>query len=135
MYNITYNPINILEIIKSVKEDEGGAIVTFIGTVRNENKGRKVRYLLYEAYEEMAIPIMKEIAEEAKLKWNLKKIAITHRIGKLEIGDESIVIAVSSTHRDEGFKACHFIIDKIKEIVPIWKKEYFEGGEEWIEEG
>jgi molybdopterin synthase catalytic subunit len=115
-----------------VETPEAGAIVVFSGVTRNNSNGKKVLYLEYEAYTEMAVKMMERIGLEAKQKWNINKIAITHRIGRLEIGESSVVIAVSAPHRKEAFEACHFAIDRLKQIVTIWKKEYFEDGAVWV---
>jgi molybdopterin synthase catalytic subunit len=104
----------------------------FIGTVRSKTGEKKVIRLEYEAYEPMAILELKKIIEMAKEKWNLKGWAISHRVGTLNIGDVAVVVAVSTAHRKESFEACQFIIDSLKQTVPIWKKEVFDGGEEWV---
>jgi molybdopterin synthase catalytic subunit len=106
--------------------------VTFAGTTRDHNDGRSVTRLEYEAYPEMALAEMRKIGDEARQRWPIADIAIVHRIGVVPIGEASVVIAVSSAHRAAAFAACHFAIDRLKEVVPIWKKEHFEGGEVWI---
>jgi molybdopterin synthase catalytic subunit len=120
-------------VIDHVRKDESGAVALFSGVVRNENMGRRVLYLEYDAYPEMAQRVMREIAEEAMGRWPLTDVAMQHRTGRLEIGETSLLIAVSSPHRREAFDACHALVDRFKEVVPIWKKEVWEGGEEWIE--
>ena len=110
-------------------------MLLFYGVVRNENLGRRVEYLEYDAYPEMAEKVMREVAEEMMRRWPVTDIAIQHRTGRLEIGQESLLVAVSSPHRKEAFEAGLALIDRFKELVPIWKKEVFEGGEEWIEGG
>ena len=115
-----------------VAEEGDGAVVPFAGLVRNPTQGRRVQFLEYEAYEPMALSEMRRLAEEAGRRWPIVRIAITHRIGLVEIGETSVAIAVSSAHRGEAFAACRFAIDRLKEIVPIWKKEHFEGGEVWV---
>ncbi|MBK7872040.1 MAG: molybdenum cofactor biosynthesis protein MoaE [Saprospiraceae bacterium] len=109
-----------------------GAVDVFIGTVRDHTQGRKVVRLEYEAYEPMAISEMRKIAEAAIHRWPVQRIAIHHRIGTLQIGDAAVVIAVSTPHREEAFEACKWIIDTLKQTVPIWKKEIFEDGEVWV---
>jgi molybdopterin synthase catalytic subunit len=110
-----------------------GAVVTFEGVVRNHTKGRATRFLEYEAYEPMALAKMREIAAEVVGKFPVARIGMTHRLGHLEIGEASIVIVVTSAHRKPAFEACHYAIDRLKKIVPIWKKEFFEDGEVWVE--
>ncbi|MER3419936.1 MAG: molybdopterin converting factor, partial [Chloroflexota bacterium] len=105
----------------------------FYGVVRNHNRGRRVLYLEYDAYPPMAEKKMHEIAAEVRQRWPVTGIAMRHRIGRLEIGEVSVMIAVASAHRADAIAACHYAIDRLKEIVPIWKKEVFEGGEEWLE--
>jgi molybdopterin synthase catalytic subunit len=106
--------------------------VSFAGTTRRDNAGRVVIRLEYEAYEPMALSEMRKLAAEAGTRWKITRIAIAHRVGVVEIGETSVAIAVSAPHRAEAFEACRFAIDRLKEIVPIWKKEHFEGGEIWI---
>ncbi len=115
-----------------VKTDDSGGIVVFIGTVRNHTKGKRVIRLDFEAYEPMAILEMKKIAAQAFEKFSLKKIAIHHRVGVLEIGEIPVIISASAAHRGAAFDACEFAIDTLKETVPIWKKEIFEDGEVWV---
>ncbi len=132
MVEITDKPIKIDEVIKSVTSENAGAIDVFIGTVRNKTKGKTVVKLDFEAYEPMAITEMQKIVNTAKQKWSIEKIAVVHRVGLLEIGDVPVVIAVSTPHRKDSFDACQFVIDTLKETVPIWKKEIFEDGEVWV---
>lgn len=115
-----------------VKTDDSGGIVTFVGTVRNQTKGKRVLRLDFEAYEPMAISEMRKIAEQAVERFSLKKIAIYHRVGSLEVGEVPVVIAASAAHRGAAFDACEYAIDTLKETVPIWKKEIFEDGEVWV---
>ncbi|UTA68529.1 molybdenum cofactor biosynthesis protein MoaE [Emticicia sp. 21SJ11W-3] len=115
-----------------VKTADAGGIVTFVGTVRNATQGKAVVRLDFEAYEPMAISEMKKIAEAALVAFSLKKIAIHHRVGTLSIGEVPVVIAVSAAHRKAAFDACEYVIDTLKETVPIWKKEIFEDGEIWV---
>src|ERR1700690_1711151 len=132
MIEIVNGPIAIQHVLESVRDSSAGAIDVFIGITRDHADGKKVLTLEYEAYESMAVRLMTRIAEEAQSRWSVKKISIVHRIGKVDIGEASIVIAVSSVHRREAFDACRFIIDSIKTTAPIWKKEYFHGGESWV---
>jgi molybdopterin synthase catalytic subunit len=133
MHIVTPEPIDPNELAAKVASPRAGGIATFLGVVRDNSLGRKVRYLLYEAYPPMAVKEMEAIEREVRGRWEIEKIAITHRIGRLEIGEASVGIAVSSAHRREGIEACHFAIDRLKQTVPVWKKEYWEGGEVWIE--
>ena len=132
MVKITENPINIDEVIKSVASKNAGAIDVFIGTVRNKTKGKAVVKLDFEAYEPMAISELQKIVDIAKKKWAIEKVAVVHRVGLLELGEVPVVIAVSTPHRKDSFDACQFVIDTLKETVPIWKKEIFEDGEVWV---
>lgn len=117
-----------------VLADSNGAVTTFAGTVRDNTKGRGTSYLVYDAYKEMAEKKMKEIGDELKEKWEVDSVAVLHRVGKLEIGEISVLIAISSAHRKASLEACHYAIDRLKETVPIWKKEVWsDGGEAWIE--
>ena len=131
-FKISDTPLNTQEVIKMAESDKAGAVAVFIGTVRNHSQHKKVVSLEYEAYEAMAIRKMKEISEAAKQKWPIEKVAIHHRIGKLDIGDIAVVLAVSTPHRKESFEACEHLIDTLKEVVPIWKKEIYEDGEVWV---
>jgi molybdopterin converting factor subunit 1 len=129
---IVRGPIDVAALERAASDPGAGAIVTFAGTTREENAGRRVTRLEYEAYEPMALSEMRKIAREAGKRWPIVRIGIAHRVGVVEIGETSVAIAVAAAHRAEGFDACCFAIDRLKEIVPIWKKEYFEGGELWI---
>lgn len=121
--------------VDEVRTDQAGAIATFVGTTRVESRGRTVLHLDYEAYEEMAEQVMAQIAAELSDRYELCAIAIHHRTGRVEIGDASVVIAVSAPHRQDALAACKDAIDRLKEEVPLWKKEVYEGGEEWIGRG
>jgi len=132
MYRVTREPIDLQELVQRVTDASAGAIATFIGTTRNNNEGRKVIALDYEAYPEMAEKELARIGEDAGKKWKIERMAITHRIGPVQITEPSVIIAVSAAHRDDAFQACRFAIEEIKKTVPIWKKEVFEGGEVWI---
>ena len=132
MFEIVEQPIEITRLIMAVGRPEAGAIATFIGTTRDHNSGRRVMRLEYEAYPTMAIREMRRIGDEVTARFSSQAIAIVHRIGVVEIGEASVAIAVSAAHRGAAFDACRFAIDRLKEIVPIWKKEHYEGGEIWI---
>jgi len=132
MFRVTNQPIDLDELVRYVSDPEAGAIATFIGTTRNHNEGRKVIALDYEAYPEMAEKELARIGADANKQWPLCRMAIVHRLGPVQIGDASVIIAVSSAHRDAAFAASRFAIEEIKKTVPIWKKEVFEGGEVWI---
>ncbi len=126
-------PINAPGLIQHVRTAGDGAIVTFDGCVRNQSHGRRTLYLDYEAYETMAIAKMREIAGELHTKFSIDRVAIAHRLGRLEIGETSVFIAVSAPHRPAAFEACRYAIDTLKRTVPIWKKEYFEDGAVWAD--
>lgn len=132
MIEITDQPINVQKVINAASTENAGAVNVFIGTVRNNTKGKKVIRLEYEAYEPMAIGEIKKIIDSVSQKWVLTGFAISHRIGTLLPGDIAVVVAVSTAHRKDSFTACQYMIDTLKETVPIWKKEYFEDGEHWV---
>jgi len=111
-----------------------GALCLFAGVVRNENSGRAVSHLEYEAYEDMALPLMEEIARETLTRWPVTAVEMIHRLGRLEIGEPSVAVAVSAPHRDAAFAACRHAIDALKSRVPIWKKEYYADGSQWLEQ-
>jgi molybdopterin synthase catalytic subunit len=129
---IVHRRIDLAALDRAVRDAKAGAVVTFVGTTRNENAGRRVRRLEYEALASMATKEMRTLATTAKKRWRLRKVAMVHRIGVVPVGEASVAIAVSSGHRAEAFAACHWLIDRLKEIVPIWKKEHYRGGEIWI---
>lgn len=132
MVEITHSTIDLQRITGIVTNPESGAIDIFIGTTRNNAGGREVLSLTYEAYEPMALKIMAQLEDEARSRWPLHRVAIVHRLGVVDPGEASVVIAVSSAHRKEAFEACRFLIDRLKQDVPIWKKERFvDGTEEW----
>jgi molybdopterin synthase catalytic subunit len=133
LFEITAAPLSVDEVNRRVTSPAAGAVVTFTGIVRGTNQGRQVRYLEYEAYPEMAESVLRQIGEEVKARWTVEEVAIVHRTGRLEIGEASVVIAIASGHRQGAFEAGRYAIDRIKQMVPVWKKEYFEGGEVWIE--
>jgi molybdopterin synthase catalytic subunit/molybdopterin converting factor small subunit len=128
-------PLSLDRVVAEVRDDRAGAIATFIGTTRIHSRGREVDHLEYEAYEGMAETVMAEIVEGLHARYDLCAVAIHHRIGRVAIGDESVVIAVSAPHRADALAACRDAIDTLKEHVPLWKKEIYEGGEEWIGRG
>jgi len=132
MFKVIDKPIQLQELVDYVRDPQAGAIATFIGTTRNNNEGRKVIALDYEAYPEMAEQELRRIGEEAAERWQICKMAIVHRIGPVQLTEASVVIVVSSAHREAAFAASRFVIEEIKRTVPIWKKEVFEGGEVWI---
>jgi molybdopterin synthase catalytic subunit len=133
MISIREDPIDVNKILEETSDDSAGAIAFFIGVVRDHNEGKKVTKIYYEAYKEMAEKVLLEIEDEATKKWNIKKFIAVHRIGDLNIGDISVIVAVSTEHRKEAFEACKYTIDMIKIRVPIWKKEKSDSGEHWLE--
>jgi molybdopterin synthase catalytic subunit/molybdopterin converting factor small subunit len=134
-FRLTAEPLSLGAVVDEVRSDRAGAIATFIGTTRLQSRGRSVLHLDYEAYEEMAEQVMAAIAADLKRRYDLCEIAIHHRTGRVEIGEASVVIAVSAPHRQDALAACKDAIDTLKEQVPLWKKEFYEGGEEWIGRG
>lgn len=130
-FEITEDEITADELVREVVQPKDGAVVVFVGVVRDNSHGHKVRYLKYEAYKEMAEKKLAEIGEEIRQRWGLDEMAIRHRVGSLQVGDTAVVIAVAAPHRKDAFVACEYAIDRLKQIVPIWKKEYFEDGEVW----
>ena len=133
VFEIVRVPIRIEPLASKLQRPEDGAIVIFDGIVRNNTSGRKTLYLEYDGYEPMALKKMKDIGAEIRGKWLVNHICIVHRLGRLEIGDTSVVIAIASAHRKIAFEACQYAIDTLKRTVPIWKKEFFEDGEVWVE--
>ena len=133
MVRLQSEPILIEELFCEVRTDADGAVVLFSGTVRDHNKGRRVLHLEYEAYTAMAQAEMEKIEADALQRFAVSRVALVHRTGQLEIGEISVLAAVSAAHRADAFEAGRFIIDTLKQSVPIWKKEVFEGGEVWIE--
>ncbi|HET7137607.1 MAG TPA: molybdenum cofactor biosynthesis protein MoaE [Gaiellaceae bacterium] len=132
---LSEEPLSLDHVVDEVRSDEAGAIATFTGTTRVHSRGRTVTHLDYEAYEGMAERVMEEIAAALEQRYELTGIAIHHRVGRVSIGDTSVVIAVSAPHRGHALAACQDAIDELKERVPLWKKEVYEGGEEWIGRG
>lgn len=132
MFRVTRTPIRIEALLRAVRDPAAGAVVTFVGTTRNENAGRRVVRLEYEAFATMACREMRRLANTAVRRWKLRRVAMVHRVGIVPVGQASVAIAVSAGHRAEAFAACHWLIDRLKEIVPIWKREHFRGGQIWI---
>jgi MoaE-MoaD fusion protein len=132
---ITTEPLDVARVVADAERDEAGAIASFVGTVRRSSRGRDVQYLEYEAFEEMAEPMLVRLGESLTEKHGLSAVAIHHRIGRVEIGEASVVIAVSAPHRASALDACREAIDTLKETIPLWKKEVYVGGEEWIGQG
>ena len=131
---ISERPLDVGDAVARVAGPDMGGIVTFIGAVRDHARGRAIRHLEYEAYPEMAVREMEKIADEAARRWPQARVAIGHRAGHLEIGEIAVVVAAAAPHRAEAFLACRFAIDTLKETVPIWKKEFAEGGEYWVDD-
>jgi molybdopterin synthase catalytic subunit len=129
---ISFETLNLTDCQAFIASDSTGGLVHFVGTVRNHTKGKNVLFLDFEGYEPMALKEMRKIADDAIAKFTIDKIAIYHRLGKLEIGEIPVIIGVSAAHRLAAFKACQYAIDTLKETVPIWKKEHFEDGEVWV---
>jgi molybdopterin synthase catalytic subunit len=125
--------LGIDALIGLVQGDGDGAVATFLGLVRNHNMGRRVRHLEYEAYAPLAVKVFEQIAREVAERWPDSRLALHHRVGRLEIGEVSVAIAAGSPHRANAFAACRYAIERVKQIAPIWKHEFFEGGDVWIE--
>jgi molybdopterin synthase catalytic subunit len=130
---IVREPIQAEPLVAALKQGEDGAVVVFDGIVRNNTRGRRTLYLVYEAYESMALAQMQGLAAESMARFSVREVAIVHRLGRLEIGETSVLIAVASAHRAQAFDACRWLIDTLKKTVPIWKKEFFEGGAVWAD--
>jgi molybdopterin converting factor subunit 1 len=133
LYHITRDVIDAQKISRQLLRGEDGAICIFEGVVRNNSKGKRTLHLVYEAYETMALKKLEEIGIFVKQAWDIDSIAMIHRLGHLDIGETSVAVIITSAHRRASFDACHYAIDKLKKVVPIWKKEFFEDGEVWIE--
>jgi molybdopterin synthase catalytic subunit len=131
MVHLTRDAIDLTALQAVTPAD--GALCVFVGVVRDQNAGRPVRYLEYEGYEDMALPLMEEIAATVRRRWPVTDVRMVHRLGRLEIGEASVAVAVASPHRDEAFAACRHAIDTLKATVPIWKKEYYADGSTWLE--
>ena len=134
-FRVTEEPLSLDAVVTEVADERAGAIATFAGTVRRHSRGRDVVYLEYEAYAEMAEDVMAQLAAELEQRHDLTAVAMHHRVGRVEIGEASVVIAVSAPHRHAALAACREAIDTLKQTVPLWKKEVYEGGEEWIGRG
>ena len=134
LFKVTHDPMNADELVRLVRRDEAGAVSLFYGDVRNHSEGRSVDRLEYEAHESMALRKMREVAAETKQRYpEVCEVGVWHRIGMLEIGETSLLVAVSSPHRRDAFEACHWCVDRIKEVVPVWKKEHWSDGSAWVE--
>jgi len=132
-FEVTAEVLSERATAEAVGDPGAGAVALFSGIVRDQTGGRRVKFLEYEAHAPMALAKMREIAAAIRARWpGTLRVALVHRVGRLEIGESSVMIAVSSPHRREAFEACHFAIDTLKETVPVWKKEYFEDGEVWV---
>ena len=134
-FRLSEQPLDLDAAVREVQTDEAGAVATFVGTVRRRSRGRTVLHLDYEAYEGMAEQVMAALAEELAGRYQLCAVAIHHRVGRVDVGEPSVVVAVSAPHRGDALAACKDAIDTLKETVPLWKKEVYEGGEEWIGRG
>jgi molybdopterin synthase catalytic subunit/molybdopterin converting factor small subunit len=134
-FRISGEPLELERVVAEAASDGAGAVASFVGTVRRTSRGRDVTYLEYEAFEEMAEPMLERLAAELKEKHDLCEVAIHHRVGRVEIGEASVVIAVSAPHRAAALEACREAIDTLKTTIPLWKKEVYAGGEEWIGRG
>jgi molybdopterin synthase catalytic subunit/molybdopterin converting factor small subunit len=134
-FRISDAPLDLGAAAAEAASDEAGAVAAFVGTVRRSSRGREVLYLEYEAFAEMAEPMLAQLADDLIAKHGLCKVAIHHRVGRVEIGEASVVIAVSAAHRAAALEACHEAIDTLKDTIPLWKKEVYAGGEEWIGKG
>ena len=132
MIEITHKPLDPERVTRLVRKDTNGAVVTFLGITRDNFEGKRVLNLEYEAFEEMALKKLEEIRQELMADFGVEDIAISHRIGRVDIGQISLVVAVASPHRKEAFFACHEAVDRLKERVPIWKKEVYEDGSRWV---
>jgi molybdopterin synthase catalytic subunit/molybdopterin converting factor small subunit len=134
-FRLTEGPVNLTAVVVEVVDERAGAIATFLGTVRAQSRGREVIALEYEAYQGMAEQVMAEIADEVEERYDICKVAISHRTGRVEVGETSVAIAVSAPHRQDALAACADVIEALKARVPLWKKELYEGGGEWIGRG
>lgn len=134
MIQLVAGPIDAAAVIRQVQSPAAGAVVTFDGVVRNHARGKAVTHLFYEAYDDMALKEMDAIRTRSLEQFPVIEVAIAHRVGRLEIGESSVLVAVSSAHRKDAFEACRFAIDTLKKTVPIWKREHYEDGEVWVEE-
>jgi len=133
IFELTHRPLDRRELVDRLLRGAAGAVVTFEGVVREHNQGRRVLYLEYEAYEEMAVKTLQQIGQEIHERWPIDRIGILHRLGRLNVGESSVIIAVTSAHRAAAFEACQYAINRLKKLVPLWKREYFENGGVWVE--
>lgn len=133
MIKITNDRLNLEEVMLELEDNSAGALSIFIGNVRNRGRSGNVSEIYYESYSKMAEQKMNEIENEAQTKWEIKKLVVLHRIGNIKVGETSVIIGVSSEHRQEAFEACKFVIDNVKTRVPIWKKEISEKSQKWVE--
>ena len=133
IYQIVRESIRTQGLASQLTRDQDGAAVTFFGIVRNNTRGRRTTHLYYEAYEPMALRKMREIGESLRQRWPIGRVGMVHRLGRLEIGEVSVAIVITSPHRGIAFESCRYAIDRLKQTVPIWKKEFFEDGEVWVE--
>jgi molybdopterin synthase catalytic subunit/molybdopterin converting factor small subunit len=134
-FRVTEEPLSLDAAVEEVSDESAGAVASFLGTVRRESRGQTVLYLEYEAYAEMAEDVMAQIAADLEQRYDLRAVAMHHRVGRVEIGEASVAIAVSAAHRQDALAACKDAIDTLKQTVPLWKKEVYEGGEEWLGRG
>jgi molybdopterin synthase catalytic subunit len=134
-FRLVDGPIDVAAVLAEVESDDAGAVASFVGAVRARSRDRDVLYLEYEAYEGMAEEVMAQLAEVLKVKYDLTEVAMTHRVGRIDVGEASVAIAISAPHRQDALAACAEAIDTLKHTVPLWKKEVYEGGEEWIGRG
>ena len=132
---VTSEPLNLQALIEEISSSStaDGAVASFVGLVREQNQGRRVSYLEYEAYEPLAIRALQLIIDEARAAWADTRLGVHHRTGRLELGEASVIIVAASPHRAHAFAACRYTIERVKQIVPIWKHEHFEGGDVWLE--
>ncbi len=132
MIELLTDELSLERCVEAVRSAGSGGIVTFIGSVRDFSDGEQIERLEYEAYEEMAKVKIQQVVDETRSRWPVKSMAVQHRLGVLEVGEDAVIIAVACPHRAEAFEACRYAIDRLKEIVPIWKKEFGTGGEVWV---
>ncbi len=132
-FRITTDPLDETAVRAGLATDRDGAVVVFAGVVRDENRGRRVRWLEYEAYEAMAVPVLRQVAAEVQREFGVKRLRVHHRLGRVEIGEASVLVATAAPHRGAAFQAAQHVMDEIKRIVPIWKREFFVGGDVWVE--
>ena len=133
MIGIQAEEILVDDLLRAVRSSRAGAVALFLGTVRDHNRGRRVRYLEYQAYAEMAESELRKLVAETERRFEISGVALLHRTGRLELGEISVAVAIAAPHRVAAIEACRYVIDTLKQTVPIWKKEVFDGGEVWIE--